>query len=922
MNTASKFNGLNGTIVTRDTLENLLLEAERLEQSNIANRIRVILANYPLVRNFDFSIENEAIDEMPASILECLDCETENHETIFGLGKAVSPNDIYDQITNMVIEMLDKDIDFEQEWNSLESGYNFAYNFVSKKPYRGINQFLLGSKKVYDPTQPLLQNPYFLTFEQIKELKGKLIKGSKAKMVIYYIQLFQYEQAEPKLQFSTYDVKKFIAWAYANKSKINVLNGGNALTVESFTNQSLVPILKYYNVFSAVDVEGIDFDLENFAGKGKIVGIDGNHHEKLEVAEAIIKNYPAPMPTLRYGGDRAFYRPSQDLVQMPELKQFNFVQAYYTVFFHELIHSTGSKDRLNRTKGKEHGDKDYAFEELVAELGAMFLCAESGILHYTKRNSAAYLKSWREALLEEIKKDNRFFFRASSQAQKAVDFMLDRNADGIAAYENLIESILPEIKTIKSQPKPKTKVVKIDKPVTETKEEKFLKEYNSIKSKYKNEVVLVRSDNFYIAIGDDAKIIHIVLGVEKRTVNKNVISGFVASQVDEAKVELVKAGYKIILSDEIKEDKPIQTKVREHKRVLIDTPNHHHFTYFVYRKKNEVGKNIFFSMINGERIGNIEHATKLEAQNSAVEWIENYIANKNKTAHKPKVNKVTKQISLFGEKKPKAKLNGIVDNLVVNAITSVALAEPEQVTETFSSNSKIKKIGERSVEKSEFYTVNGEVGKFLQAVEKKPFESVVITLDGEQGAGKTTTLYKFMDGFASAGNKSLFLSLEEHTDSDLANQKTQKYISSTAKKYLDATSEVSSKEELYQMVNDYDIIFIDSWQKLQRMIGDIKLDEDLRKKFNGKVFVIIFQQTTTGRTKGGAEVVFDGDIIIKMVKENSFADNYAYFDKNRYTKIAIEDIRYNIASGKTYNPNAPKETKPPTNKHQFSFQVN
>ena len=69
------------------------------------------------------------------------------------------------------------------------------------------------------------------------------------------------------------------------------------------------------------------------------------------------------------------------------------------------------------------------------------------------------------------------------------------------------------------------------------------------------------------------------------------------------------------------------------------------------------------------------------------------------------------------------------------------------------------------------------------------------------------------------------------------------------------------------------------------------------------MFVVIFQQTTTGRTKGGAEVVFDGDIIIKMVKEASFNENYAYFDKNRYTLEPLENLRYNIASGKVYNPN-------------------
>jgi hypothetical protein len=244
---------------------------------------------------------------------------------------------------------------------------------------------------------------------------------------------------------------------------------------------------------------------------------------------------------------------------------------------------------------------------------------------------------------------------------------------------------------------------------------------------------------------------------------------------------------------------------------------------------------------------------------------------------------------------------------------------------------KIKSINDTGREQNKFFTVNGPVGQFLQQVERKPFESVVITLDGMQGAGKTTTLYKFIEAFASAGNSSLFISGEEHPESSLAIEKRDKYLSNTAKQNTAIVGDVESIEQLYQYVKPYDIIFIDSWQKLQRMVGAIRLDEDLRKKFNGKVFVVIFQQTTTGRTKGGAEVVFDGDIIIKMVKEASFADNYAYFDKNRYTRIPIENIRYNIASGEVYNPNEPEqpeqpeeqitETARPVTSSGFAFQT-
>jgi hypothetical protein len=230
-------------------------------------------------------------------------------------------------------------------------------------------------------------------------------------------------------------------------------------------------------------------------------------------------------------------------------------------------------------------------------------------------------------------------------------------------------------------------------------------------------------------------------------------------------------------------------------------------------------------------------------------------------------------------------------------------------------NTKVKNISQNSTVKSSYYKVAGDEGRFLQAVEKKPVHSVVITFDGEQGAGKTTTLYKFMNSFAQE-NKCLFISAEEHQDSYLAKEKTEKYLNTTAQKNIDIISDLENEKEFYNLINPYEIIFIDSWQKLQRMIGNIRLDEDLRKKFNGKVFVIIFQQTTTGRTKGGAEIVFDGDIIVKMNKGKTFSENYAYFDKNRYTKVPIETLKYNIEKGKLLS------TEPIENKTNFSFKIN
>lgn len=213
-------------------------------------------------------------------------------------------------------------------------------------------------------------------------------------------------------------------------------------------------------------------------------------------------------------------------------------------------------------------------------------------------------------------------------------------------------------------------------------------------------------------------------------------------------------------------------------------------------------------------------------------------------------------------------------------------------------------------ERAPMFAIGGETAKFLQAVEKKPVGSVVVTLDGPQGAGKTTSLFQFLNDFAEAGNNCLFASLEEHPASNLFAEKRDKYLSREAQSLIDVADHFETTQELYDTIDYYDCIFIDSWQKLERMIGRLRLDEDLRKRFDGKVFFIIFQQTTTGRTKGGAEIVFDGDIIVKLQKEKSFADNYAYFDKNRYTKIPLENLRYNVLGGYTYNPNQEEEPHP------------
>jgi len=148
---------------------------------------------------------------------------------------------------------------------------------------------------------------------------------------------------------------------------------------------------------------------------------------------------------------------------------------------------------------------------------------------------------------------------------------------------------------------------------------------------------------------------------------------------------------------------------------------------------------------------------------------------------------------------------------------------------------------------------------------------------------------------ASTENKCLFISLEEHPLSELAQSKKKQYIKPKNQALIDTISELLSYQELCKIIEKYDCIFIDSWGKMQ--IGQkIDFDRDLRKKFNGKLFFVIFQRTVNQTMRGGASAQFDGDIIMKIDKDKNgdFKKNYVYHDKNRYQSKDLNTLKFNI----------------------------
>jgi antirestriction protein ArdC len=152
---------------------------------------------------------------------------------------------------------------------------------------------------------------------------------------------------------------------------------------------------------------------------------DLSESERIEHAEAF---FLATGSTGRHGGNRAYYTTGDDHIQMPEFGQFRDGVSYYAVLGHEHVHWTGHKSRCDREFGKRFGDQAYAFEELVAELGSAFLCAELGLVNEPRQDHAAYLASW----LTVLKNDKRAIFTAASKAQAAVDHLNSLQAAELA----------------------------------------------------------------------------------------------------------------------------------------------------------------------------------------------------------------------------------------------------------------------------------------------------------------------------------------------------------------------------------------------------------------------------------------------------------------------------------------------------------
>lgn len=282
--------------------------------------------------------------------------------------------DACERITARIVQQLETGtVPWRKPWHGGEAGH--PRNLVSNRQYRGINVFLLACAAP--------ESPYWLTFQQASRLGGHVRRGEKSTPVVF--------------------------WRWLEREDAD---SGEIVRY---------PLLRSYSVFNVEQCE---------LPPGKVppsVAAPENEFEPVAACERVVAEMPNP-PAICLGGGSACYRPATDTVRVPQPQRFDSAAEYHATLFHELSHATGHESRLNRpgvTSEIHFGTRTYAREELIAEMGAAFLCGHCGIENAVIDNSAAYIAGW----LRKLRDDKRLVVHAAAAAQKAADVVLGRCFD-------------------------------------------------------------------------------------------------------------------------------------------------------------------------------------------------------------------------------------------------------------------------------------------------------------------------------------------------------------------------------------------------------------------------------------------------------------------------------------------------------------
>ncbi|WP_420144000.1 ArdC family protein [Sphingobium sp.] len=312
---------------------------------------------------------------------------------------------LYDEVTAKIIAQLEEGrFPWVQPWASDvaaaiggELAPGLPRNALTARCYSGVNILILWGAAV-DRGYP---SQSWLTFKQALDAGGCIRKGEQGTTVVYADRFTP--EAEKEKARETGEDPKSIAFlkrfTVFNVSQCEGLRPGLAAEPAPLPEQQIVPVAE-----EVIAASGVDF---------------------------------------RIGGDKAFYMPSLNVVQVPPQPAFYEQVNYYRTCLHELTHATGHASRLGRDLKNCFGSKDYAREELIAEMGSAFLCAALGIVPTVRH--ADYIGSW----LEVLREDNRAIFRAAGAASKAAEWLLSRHREAqgaVAGREELGKAVEPERK--------------------------------------------------------------------------------------------------------------------------------------------------------------------------------------------------------------------------------------------------------------------------------------------------------------------------------------------------------------------------------------------------------------------------------------------------------------------------------------------
>jgi antirestriction protein ArdC len=277
--------------------------------------------------------------------------------------------DLYAEVSARIVAELEKGAPpWVKPW-SATPGANTPCNAVSNRPYSGCNVVLLWMAQAAG-----YRTPRFLTFRQALELGGNVRKGERGTKVYFVKQL----QVRDK-------------------------------RADESVSARLIPMMREYTVFNVDQCENLPDNIN----AGKPVRVR-NPDTRDELADTFLQSTGAD---IREGYGEAYYVPSRDFISMPAFAGFKGADHFYNVTFHELTHWTGYKSRLDRDLKSRFGSQRYAAEELIAELGAAFLCAEFSFDGDIR--SAGYIASW----IELLKADKRAFFTACGHASNAANYL-------------------------------------------------------------------------------------------------------------------------------------------------------------------------------------------------------------------------------------------------------------------------------------------------------------------------------------------------------------------------------------------------------------------------------------------------------------------------------------------------------------------